>query len=220
MTKAIYSNKQSSYFTAARIDLIELLPRFNGLKILELGAGTGETLIAAKDLGLAEEVVGIELIKAENSGQTSSKIDRFIYGDIENLALDFEDNYFDVVICADVLEHLVDPWQVVRKLSNHLRQGGLFISSIPNIRNYRVLLEIFLHGSFEYQGSGILDKTHLRFFCKKNIVQMFEDNGYEIQIAKNNMGAYGLRQKLFNNVTFKIFKDFLVFQYCTVAQKK
>ncbi|MBD2093925.1 class I SAM-dependent methyltransferase [Trichocoleus sp. FACHB-591] len=220
MIKSIYENKESSYFTTARQDIISLLPVNKKYKILEVGAGSGETLLLAKNLDLAEEVVGIELLDFNETRQVNPKIDRFIFGNIESMELDFEEEYFDVIICADVLEHLVDPWSIVKKLSNFLKKEGFFISSIPNVRNYKILFSIFFNGDFKYQEGGILDRTHLRFFCKQNIVHLFKGNGYCIEKISNNMGGYGLKQKLFNAMTFGILRDFFVFQYCTVARKK
>jgi len=196
------------------------MPKKHNNRILEIGTGMGATLIKAKELGLAEEVVGIDIEKVENNIQSESKIDRFIVGDIEALKLDFENDYFDVIICADVLEHLVDPWKTLERLTIYLKKGGVFISSIPNVRNFRVLLSIALRGDFQYTDSGILDRSHLRFFCKNNIIKMFQENGYDILSIKTNMGAYGLKHKLINFLTFGMLKDFFVFQYCTVAQKR
>ena len=220
MKQEMYKDKNNGYFTATRMDIIQLLPKNKDNKILEIGAGNGATLLAAKSLGLAKETVGIELVKVDNYSENFPNIDKFIYGDIESIKLDFEENYFDVIICADVLEHLVNPWETIKKLGRFQKEGGIFLSSIPNIRNYRILRSIILGGDFRYQDGGILDRTHLRFFCKKNIIQMFEDNDYEIIKINTNMGAYGLKQKFLNNLTLKIFDDFFVFQYCTVARKK
>ena len=217
----MYDSKVIGYFTEPRIDLIQLLSKTQekkNIKLLELGAGTGETLLAAKKLGIASECVGIELMQFDNSNQSSPEIDRFILGDIQTLSLDLSESYFDVIICADVLEHLVDPWQVIQKLSKHLKKDGLFIASIPNFRNYRVLRSIIFQGDFAYQEGGILDRTHLRFFCKSNIVDMFQGCGYEIEAIETNMGGYGLKHKLFNNLTLKLLRDFFVFQYLRVAK--
>lgn len=196
----MYTTKQKGYFTAARTDIIQLLPQRPNNRILEVGAGTGETLKEAKRLGLAQEVVGIELVKIDD--QISPEIDEFIVGNIETLELDFEREYFNAILCADVLEHLVNP------------------SSIPNIRNYRVMRSILLSGDFEYQDAGILDRTHLSFFCRKNIIEMFEELGYEIVKVNLNMGGYGIKHKIIDHMTMGLLKDLFVFQYCTVARKK
>ena len=215
----MYNSKEMTYFTEARLDLLQLLPRSQNIKLLEIGAGTGETLLAAKKLGIAIECVGVELMKIDNSNQRNPDIDRFVFGDIQTLHLDFEENYFDVIVCADVIEHLINPWLTIEKLSKFLKKDGLFVSSIPNFRNFRVLRSIVFQGNFEYQEAGILDKTHLRFFCKKNIINLFKDSGYGIETIRTNMGGYGFKHKLLNDLTLKLLQDFFVFQYLIVAKK-
>ncbi len=62
-----------------------------------------------------------------DSQQENSEIDRLIIGNIENIELDLPNDYFDVIICGDVLEHLVDPWNTMAKLHKHLKQNGVII---------------------------------------------------------------------------------------------
>jgi ubiquinone/menaquinone biosynthesis C-methylase UbiE len=99
----MYENKNRLYFSNPRIDLIELIPKGRDNKVLEKGAGSCDTLIEIKNLNLATEVVGVELMNLENSQQGNPLIDRLIIGNIENIELDLPENYFDVIICGDVL---------------------------------------------------------------------------------------------------------------------
>lgn len=164
----MYNIKNKQYFSRLRHDLLNLIPlEKRGGKLLEIGAGSGDTLIYAKENDYAKEVVGIELNKLENSNQNSNKIDKFIIGDIEKLNLKEIGNNFDIIICGDVLEHLVNPYEVVKKLKNILKSFGILIASIPNFCHYSVIYKIFFKKNFEYVNEGILDKIHLRFFCKK-----------------------------------------------------
>ncbi len=78
---------------------------------------------------------------------------------------------------ADVLEHLQDPWAVVRRLQDLLRPGGVLVASIPNIRNYRVLRSLIFRGRFDYVASGILDRTQLRFFTRSSCLELLECGG-------------------------------------------
>src|SRR3972149_8920682 len=154
----MYEEKPTKYYSYYRMSLINLIPKNKDNKILEIGAGGGNTLVKIKELGIAKQVVGVELIKIENSNQSNSNIERFIIGNIENIELGFEENYFDVILCGDVLEHLLDPWQTVKKLQKYLKRGGIFIASIPNIREKSTLISIIFKGDFKYEDSGILDK--------------------------------------------------------------
>ncbi|HLX06787.1 MAG TPA: class I SAM-dependent methyltransferase [Thermoanaerobaculia bacterium] len=217
---ALYRDKQRGYFNLARLDLLEMLPAGGGLRLLELGAGDGATLRAAKASGVAAYAVGIDLVDAAPAdGGGLPPIDRFVVGNFETMELDLPADHFDAVLCADVLEHLIDPWQAVRRLARHLRPGGLFLSSIPNLRNHRALAPIVLSGDFRYAEAGLLDRSHLRFFCRQNIRQLFVQAGLVVEAMETNMGAYGLRHKAINLLTAGLLRDFFVHQYRTRARK-
>ncbi|MCS7202788.1 MAG: class I SAM-dependent methyltransferase [Dictyoglomus sp.] len=175
-----YEEKDKGYFSGIRWDIIKLFPPINNAKVLEIGAGEGNTLIKLKELGLAKEVVGVDLIQLPNSNQTHPKIDKFIIGDIESIDLSFFEEYFDIIICADVLEHLYDPWRTIDKIIFCLRPKGFLIISLPNVGHYSVLKRIIIDKNFKYEEQGILDKTHLRFFCRKNIIDLFPNPNFKI----------------------------------------
>lgn len=216
----LYGQKEEGYFRAARLDLLDMLPPGGGLRLLEVGAGNGATLRAAKARGLAAYTVGIDIAREAATGDDGSGIDRFLHGDIETLELDFPVDFFDAVLCADVLEHLIGPWGVVRRLARHLRPGGLFLSSIPNVRNHRALRAIVLDGDFRYEAAGLLDRSHLRFFCRKNVRELFEQAGLVVEAIEENMGGYGLRHKAFDCATFGLLHDLFVFQFRTKARRQ
>ncbi|HSU83349.1 MAG TPA: methyltransferase domain-containing protein [Thermoanaerobaculia bacterium] len=215
-TARLYEEKERGYYAAARLELLRLLPSGGGLRLLELGAGDGATLRAAKEMGLASYTVGIDLAEPEGG---ASGIDRFIHGNFEALELDLPAGGFDAVLCADVLEHLVDPWRAVARLAGYLRPGGLFLSSIPNIRNHRALRAIVLQGDFRYAPAGLLDRSHLRFFCRRNVRELFEGAGLVVERMEETLGAYGLRHKALDRLTFGLLHDLFVFQFLTRARK-
>jgi 2-polyprenyl-3-methyl-5-hydroxy-6-metoxy-1,4-benzoquinol methylase len=107
------------------------------------------------------------------------KIDRVIMEDIEriNLIDYFQPNYFDCIIFADVLEHLKDPWAILKNVTNFLTDNGFIITSIPNVRYYTIIFNFLFRGNCPYRERGIHDKNHLRFFTFKNIKKMFLDVG-------------------------------------------
>ncbi len=93
--------------------------------------------------------------------------------------LDYPKEYFDYIIFGDVLEHLNQPEAVLVNMKRYLKPGGMILASIPNIMHISVIGDL-LNGAFTYQDSGILDRTHLRFFTKGEIIKMFSRAGYEI----------------------------------------
>ena len=217
-----YDIKDKNYFTGTRIDLIQLLPKNPKQKVLEIGAGGGDTIAYIKSNNLAEEVVGVELFEIPNSNQKNPVIDKFIFGNIEQIELPFEENYFDVIICGDVLEHLIDPWSVVDKLSNYLKKGGVVLASLPNIREMNTLIKIAFLGDFRYkEEGGVLDKTHLRFFCKKNIIDLLSTSKlkpiYNCPSFKYNPSQKS--RKIMNILTLGLFQNFLTFQHLIISEK-
>lgn len=211
----LYEDKERGYFSVARMDLLRMLPQGGGLRLLELGAGDGATLRAAKALGLASWAAGIDIV----APPAQPEIDLFLHGNIETLDPATLPRGLDAILCADVLEHLVEPWRAVTLLAGLLAPGGVLLSSIPNVRNHRALREIVLHGDFRYQPAGLLDRSHLRFFCRKNIRELFEQAGLVVEAMEENMGGYGLRHRLLDRLTFGRCHDFFVFQFRTLARK-
>lgn len=220
MNKELYVNKEAAYFDHIRIELLDLIPKKNrNGEMLEIGAAGGSTLLFAKQHGYARKIYGIELVELQSSSQKSKEFENFIIGDIQSMELDFEENKFDVILCADVLEHLVDPYSVVKKLSKYLKEDGIFISAIPNIRHWRVLYDIVFNGDFRYVKEGILDKTHLRFFGRKNIIELFEENNFTVLQTIGNIEIVKSKSKILNLLTIGLFVNFLSIQYFVIAKK-
>jgi len=174
------------YYSAVRGDLIALIPKNGNNKILEVGSGGGNTLVDIKKNRLAREVVGIELRRLPHTMQDHPSIDKFVIGNIESLTIEFPNEYFDVIICGDVIEHLINPKMVINKLCKYLKKDGKFILSVPNIREIQTLAKIAVCGDFRYEPQGILDESHIRFFCKKNIVAMLISEGLLVDFIEPN----------------------------------
>ena len=217
-----YKEKTDQYFTNPRLDLISLLSKSSDSKILEVGAGGGDTLIAIKDLKYAKEVVGIELFDLPQTNQKDKRIDSFIIGDIEKPDFTLPANYFDYIIIGDVIEHLWDPWAAISFLSKSLKISGQFIVSMPNIRYFRALIKIYFKGDFGYEKQGIFDKTHTRFFCKKNMIDLFEKEQFSVDkvLPINFISSIKKKSYYLDKFTFGLFEEFLNLQYVMVVTKK
>jgi len=219
-THGLYSGKPAGYFGAARLDLLALLPAERPLRLLELGAGHGATLQAAKSSGLASYAVGVDLVAPSATGTPDGLVDEFVVADIEDPAFELPDRQFDAVLCADVLEHLVDPWSTVERAARVLRPGGWFVASIPNFRNHRALRRIVCHGDFDYQQAGLLDRSHLRFFCRRNAIALLTGAGFSIERVSENMGGYGFRHRMLDAFMLGLAHEFFVFQFLILARKQ
>ena len=170
--------KDDGYYSCQREDILSLLDLRNGIKVLDVGCGYGAAGQVLKTKCKAE-VHGIEI---NHSAAVKARIhyDSVINGNIEQDEFSFGANYFDFIICADVLEHLSDPWRALRRLKNYLKNDGLLVASIPNIRNANTIIQL-LDGSFDYQEFGVLDDTHLRFFTYHSSIRLFERSGFKVE---------------------------------------
>ena len=204
----------NEYYSHKREDIVELAVKSGTIKnVLDIGCGYGKCGQILKSKG-AEKVDGIEISK-EAYQQAKQNLDEVILGSAEDKTLIDKFGVYDCILCGDILEHLVDPWNALDLYSKHIKDGGRLICSIPNVRYYKVILKLLFFGEWKYQESGILDKTHLRFFSKKTILAMFKQTGYSIEIIpqKNRMLI-----NVFNLLTLKLFKDFLPMKYYVIAK--
>jgi 2-polyprenyl-3-methyl-5-hydroxy-6-metoxy-1,4-benzoquinol methylase len=124
---------------------------------------------------------------------------------------------FDVVLCADVLEHMVEPADALRAAVKLMVPGGIMVASVPNIRHWRTALWPLLgHGTWTYTERGVLDRTHLRFFTRRSMRDFFISNGWSVDsVTGINMIR---REKLLSTLTGRCIDDFLHPQYVVVAR--
>ena len=195
-----------NYYSHARTELVELLPCDNQNIVLELGCGSGATSLLIKHENKAQELWGIEKFQdAAERARSSGAFEKFFEGDVEILIDQLPDNYFTHIIAGDVLEHLVDPWDVCKRLNAKLKPGGIFICSVPNIRNLSFILTLLFKKSFAYKDSGVLDRTHLRFFARKDAHHLFASTGY----TQVKVGPVRPKKKLSYKLGKIIFGDLL-----------
>jgi len=173
----MYDLKNDDYFGTARVDIAPLIEFPRNANILEIGCGNGSTLVWLKKNNFCAHATGID---AFASKKDSSLIDEFIQFNLNEGIPIQNDRKFDAILCLDVLEHLIDPWKIIKQLKSHLTANGQLIVSLPNIQSYRVVFSLFFKGNFDYQDEGILDKTHLRFFTKKTAIRMLEEAGFSV----------------------------------------
>jgi len=216
----LYQDKTSGYYSICREDLIQLIPDKNSAnRVLEIGAGAGQTLARIKELGYAGETVGVDVVDLSQSSRPG--IDRFYVADIEDETFALDGQYFDVILCGDVIEHLRDPWRAMKRLSTFLKSGGVLIASIPNLREKNLLKKIVLGGDFSYADCGTLDRSHLRFFCKRNMIELLEGSGLRVARVASDLDPKKLTHPRVwqNKITFGLFEEFFVTQYYFVAEK-
>src|SRR5262249_34113160 len=123
-------------------------------------------------------VTGLELVP-EVAEQARAVLDRVETADAEADGFPFPPRSFDAIIFADVLEHWIDPWRVLRGATGCVVPDGVVVASIPNLQNWDVLRRL-LRGRWEYRERGITDFGHLRFFTLHTIRGLFAQAGLEL----------------------------------------
>jgi glycosyltransferase involved in cell wall biosynthesis/2-polyprenyl-3-methyl-5-hydroxy-6-metoxy-1,4-benzoquinol methylase len=154
-------------------------------RVLEVGPATGYVTRALKSRGCHVTAVEIDPAAAEIAAKAA---DRMIVGDIEtlNFAEALGDEKFDAVIFGDVLEHLLDPQAVLERTRDILAPGGYVVASVPNIAHASVRLAL-LRGDFSYTEVGLLDRTHLRFYTRDTLAELFRGAGYSIRVWRRTI---------------------------------
>jgi len=140
-------------------------------RILEIGCGQGILGHLLKREDPTREVVGVEANRMA-AAAAMRRLDYVIVADVEKATFDFPVGYFDCLILLGVLEHLFNPWDTLLYLKRFLRPDGYLLLSVPNVRNWSVLGLLINEGRWLYSDSGILDRTHLRFFALRDTQEL------------------------------------------------
>jgi len=150
-----------------------------GKRVLELGCATGYmSKVLVEQFGCT--VIGVE-VDAEAAEAARKACARVIVGDVEvlNWSRELGPDRFDVIVCADVLEHLREPGRTLAALKPFLAPDGYVVASIPNVAHAAVLAEL-LAGRFRYRPLGLLDEGHVRLFTRDTISECFERAGLAV----------------------------------------
>ena len=169
---ASYRFKFNEYSSHSKLrDVLQNIPQS---RVLDLGCADGQLSEVAALLGHEVTAVDIE------SGPKSSSQIKFFQHDLENdLPINLTGK-FDVVLCADILEHLRKPDVMLFKLLPRLSSRGVILVSIPNFGHWYPRIRTLL-GRFDYDARGILDQTHLRFFTRRSFSKMATKAGYKVK---------------------------------------
>lgn len=218
----ILVNNFNPSYIGVRNDILPLISD-DVSKVLDVGCSTGVFGEQIKQRNNNVEVVGIEFDE-QMATVAKKKLDKVIVGDVENINLAdfFQPDYFDCIIFADILEHLKNPWEILKSSVDFLKDGGVVITSVPNVRHYTTILNLLFKGYWPYRERGIHDRTHLRFFTLRNIRELLQYANLNIERIERNYRIIEKPHRL--NQFSKCFsfypcKELFTFQYLVFAKK-
>ena len=198
-----------------------------GTKVLDIGAASGILGQAFSDSGFF--LTGLEP-NAKWAAIARPYYQKFWEGTVENASPEILEGH-NVVILADVLEHLSSPEEVLKQLINVQPEGCIFFVSVPNIANISIRFNLLI-GRFDYQERGILDQTHLRLFTRQTLFKLLESSGLDILECKVTPIPLALVDPFFEssvvgrqlysglNLLSRTFPTLLGYQFVVKAQKR
>ena len=236
------------YFEDINWGLLRLWGNRTGLDVLDVGCGYATTSQEIRKLG--NRVCGVES-NDDAAHVARGRLSTVIEADLQDFSAvpaTVGSRKFDVIIFADVLEHLAWPIGVLREYLNLLKDEGSVIVSLPNVGLWSVRFAL-LFGSFRYEDSGVLDRTHLRFFTQRNAMEMLDAAGLQpiartwnpgllrpfVPLVKRKLGSGGNPSAILDSKAYHFYRKavlpaetaiarlwprFLAFQMIIEARRK
>ena len=206
--------QERSYFISDRKEMYAFMPE-SFSKVLEVGCGEGD-FIAGLDCdekwGLDIDQKSVEVLKERGI--------KTIFGHYEEKYKELPDNYFDVIICNDVIEHMASHDFFFSSIKEKINENGCIIGSIPNVRLYKNLKHLLFEKDWKYTDEGIRDKTHLRFFTGKSLQRSLIENGLKIELFQGIRPSRKPLLRLFIALTLGKHKDICYQQFGFRVTKK
>jgi 2-polyprenyl-3-methyl-5-hydroxy-6-metoxy-1,4-benzoquinol methylase len=193
----------------------EVLRGLDGIsgRLLDVGSGAGSWAPRLRAAG-ATELVALDPSPAAID-RAGVLYDRTFIGSVEDAELaDLGGELFQVIVAADVLEHLVDPWRALHKLRSWAAPGAILAVSVPNLRFYRLVGNLLLRGEFEYEPYGVRDWTHLRWFTRRSLGRALEATGWQ---PSRWVDSASLKAALLRSFSQTLANDFMRQQIIVIA---
>lgn len=174
-------------------------------RLLDVGCHTGafgHALKQVRDI----EVWGMEPA-TDAAALAATRLDRVL---VEPMAADctLPAAHFDAIVFNDVLEHMEAPWQTLELAQRWLTPDGVVIISLPNLLHVENVEHMLFERDFRYEGRGVRDRTHLRFFTRKSALRMIEDCGYRIDTVEGINESWWSPSPL-RRLAFRLFDRWL-----------
>ncbi len=210
----------ASYFNTVNPGLLSLIPP-DAKVVLEIGCGAGALCKAYRRVNPGVTWTGVE--PNEEAAEQAKRVCTKVYNyPIESIPMHWlaapDDMMPDCIIFGDVLEHLSDPWEQLKRIAFHAKPGAQVLACIPNVQHWTIIRDL-LAGHWRYRDEGLLDRTHLRFFTLESIKSMFADAGLQIfEIRGRDIGNEGF-EAFAKSLDGLASKEMKAFQFLVRALK-
>lgn len=178
-------------YSGGRPDVMRLVTG-SPTRILDVGCGAGLLGRQLRDSFPHCDALGIEP-DPDRASLARTYFPRVIQGSVDDpqtLETLASEPPFDLIICADVLEHLVDPASTLKKLARMLARNGQLITSLPNVRHLSTLVDLYFFGYWPQRDRGIHDRSHLHFYARPNIIELGRSAGLHMRQERRNLRLF------------------------------
>lgn len=193
-----------AYRGGHRPEVMALLPPLKpGLRVLEIGCGEGSFSV---NIAGASETWGIEPDR-RSADIAKMRLLKVFTDTFDAVKADLPKGYFDLVVCNDVIEHMTDHDAFLSSIQDHMAPDAFLVGSVPNVRFYGNLFNLVVGRDWHYQNSGILDRTHFRFFTMRSVRRSLEDAGFTVrrleglnEAARTGWSARATAERMFRSM--------------------
>ncbi len=170
-------SKPADYYSSFNHDLLALIPP-DAKTVLEIGCGEGTLCEAYRRINPGVAWKGVDISEAAIKIAITRGVDGYVF-DVDTATTIADDETADCIILGDVLEHLRDPWAKLKRLAAVAKPSAQVLACIPNVQHWTIIHNL-LEGKWDYADSGLMDRTHLRWFTLKSIREMFDQAGLQV----------------------------------------
>ena len=191
--------------------------------VLEIGCAEGSF---KRLLSADSEYWGVEY-NSHVASIAKGKLHKVLVGEYTDIEEQLPNDYFDLIICNDVIEHMPDESAFLRSIKTKMNSQSTIIISLPNVRYIKNIYELLIKKDWQYRDAGILDRTHLRFFTNKSIKHTMQSAGFRVSKMHGINNAIRSQSKLKKIVQYLTYlpmsiilgRDILFMQFGLSAQK-
>ncbi len=213
----------NSSYIGLREDILKYVEGDKNI-VLDVGCATGSNGEFLLNEGIALETFGIEY-DSDMAKVAAKKNTKLFQGDLNDAnfrkLILAESPMFDYILFADVLEHLINPEDILLELKGKLKKNGKIVISLPNVAHIETFIQLYVKKTWPKNKRGIFDGTHLRWFTKKDAFNLVEECGLSVDIYEPKFRARDAIGSKFNwklNIIKAINKEWVTFQHILICQ--